>query len=306
MRISIGISKNSLKGIGKLPIEPLIQQADIAMYASKRPGNPTINFYQQDMLAESVSVYSNEMNDAVNRLIEQGQGIVMHYQQIQRLNCLDDVYFEALLRLEYQDRLVYPGEIFPVVEAHRLEVDVDRLIVEQILRDLKKGLIPVGTGVSINLSAQSIIQHDVLEWMNVFIPFFEQHKLIIEVTETSLICQMDAASQNLTALRKMGFLVALDDFGSGYSSLRYLTSMPVDIVKFDISMTRALNDPVQATMVRRLAAMISEANYEIVAEGIEDEATLQRVNECGFDYGQGFLLGKPERLEASDDTLKAG
>jgi diguanylate cyclase (GGDEF)-like protein len=306
VRISIGLSQNSLKGSNKLSIKQLLQQADIAMYASKRPGNPTINFYQPDMLAESVGVYSNEMNDAVNRMIEKGQGIVMHYQPIKRLNCLDDVYFEALLRLEYQGRVIFPGEIFPVVESHRLEIEVDRLIVTQILCDLQKGLIPIGTGVSINLSAQSVIHHDVLDWMSVFKPFFKQYKLIIEVTETSLICQMDAASQNLTALRKMGFLVALDDFGSGYSSLRYLTGMPVDIVKFDISMTRALNDPAQATMVRHLAAMIREAGYEIVAEGIEDEATLQRVNRCGFDFGQGFLLGKPERLKTSGETLKAG
>lgn len=258
------------------------------------------------MLAESVGVYSSGMNDAVNSLIEQGRGIVMHYQPVKRLNCLDDVYFEALLRLEYQGRLIYPGDIFPVVESHRLEVDIDRLIVAQILRDLQNDRIPSATGVSINLSAQSVIHHDVLAWMSVFKPFFGRYKLIIEVTETSLICQMDAASQNLAALRKMGFLIALDDFGSGYSSLRYLTGMPVDIVKFDISMIRALNDPAQASLVRHLVAMISEASYEIVAEGIEDEHTLQRVSDCGFDYGQGFLLGKPVRLDASAHTLKAG
>ena len=306
VRISIGLSQNSLKRQNDLSIKQLIQQADIAMYTSKRPGNPPINFYQPNMMAESAGVYSSSINDAINQVIEQGQGIVMHYQPVQRLSHSEEVYFEALLRVEYQGELLTPGEVFPVVESHRLEVEFDRLIITHILQDLEHGVIPGDTGVSINLSAQSVVHADVLEWLKVFEPYFSRFKLIIEVTETSLIRQMDAASKNLSAMRKMGFLVALDDFGSGYSSLRYLTSMPVDIVKFDISMTRALDNPAQATMVKHLAAMISEASYEIVAEGIEDELTLQRVIDSGFDYGQGFLLGRPVRLEAGASHLKAG
>jgi EAL domain-containing protein (putative c-di-GMP-specific phosphodiesterase class I) len=102
----------------------------------------------------------------------------------------------------------------------------------------------------------------------------------------------------------MGFVIALDDFGSGYSSLRYLASMPVDLVKFDISMVRSLEDRGrQAVFVEDLARMIKDAGYELVAEGIETEALLQRVAELGFSHAQGFHIGRPAPLPARQPAV---
>ena len=122
------------------------------------------------------------------------------------------------------------------------------------------------------------------------------YKLVLEVTETALITQMESANSHLAELRARGFLVALDDFGSGYSSLSYLTSMPVDIVKFDISLIRSLDDDPHRRLVAHLLEFISSAGQETVAEGVEDVAALQRVRDLGFDYVQGFLHGEPELL----------
>jgi EAL domain-containing protein (putative c-di-GMP-specific phosphodiesterase class I) len=157
--------------------------------------------------------------------------------------------------------------------------------------------------VSINVSGPGIVNGRILDKLMQFEPLLAHYKLVLEVTETSLISQITQASANLHQLRQAGFVVALDDFGSGYSSLRYLTSMPVDLVKFDISMVRALEAKGrQSLFVEDLARMIKDAGYKLVAEGIESETLLRRVTELGFSHAQGFHLGRPAPLAASGMT----
>ena len=132
----------------------------------------------------------------------------------------------------------------------------------------------------------------------------KRYKLVLEVTETALITQIGRAAANLDQLRKIGFVVALDDFGSGYSSLRYLANMPVDLVKFDISMVRCLEKrDRQSNIVENLARLIREAGYELVAEGIETQETLNKVTELGFSHAQGYFLGRPEELSSKRPHL---
>ena len=122
----------------------------------------------------------------------------------------------------------------------------------------------------------------------------------MEVTETALITHINYASSNLNQLRKAGFIIALDDFGSGYSSFRYLSSMPVDIVKFDISLVHSLEEGGrQGIIVENLARLIRDAGFQLVAEGIETQATLDLVTDLGFNYAQGYFLGRPAKLEQS-------
>lgn len=118
---------------------------------------------------------------------------------------------------------------------------------------------------------------------------------MIEITETSLIDHMDYAKKVLNHLRDAGFLIALDDFGSGYSSIRYLAHMPVDIIKFDISMTQALagNDLKTHNIIKTTAEMILNSGYDLVLEGIEDNDTLERAKKVGATHIQGYLIGKP-------------
>ncbi|MGB5637720.1 MAG: EAL domain-containing protein, partial [Sedimenticolaceae bacterium] len=124
-------------------------------------------------------------------------------------------------------------------------------------------------------------------------PFLENYRVMIEVTETALITQIGLANENLSWLRQRGFDIALDDFGSGYSSVRYLASMPVDVVKFDISLVEGLRHKTQRNMVTHLAQMILESGHQLVAEGIEDAATLEAARAAGFSRAQGWLMGRP-------------
>jgi len=291
VRISIGLS---YAGQGKEEdLSALQWQADIAMYSAKQPGKSHIAFYNDSMKQGVKGVFSSWINNIVYEAITDGTGISIHYQPIVTLDSLRPEYYEALIRIKRDDKTVMPGDIFQLVEARRLEIEMDLAILKQILNDLENDIIPHSTGISVNVSGKSIINQDIIRQLEKFSQFIKTYRLVLEVTETALITQIDEAAENLSHLRKLGFMIALDDFGSGYSSVRYLATMPVDIVKFDITLIRSLEDKSQKTIVKHLASMISETGHKLVAEGIETNELLQKVTELNFAYGQGYLFGKP-------------
>lgn len=292
VRLSVGVSL-ATQGTEQ-ELNALHWQADVAMYRAKRPDSPHIQFYRGEMGDESQTLISSQVSSAVYEVLREGQGIEMHYQPIVRMGDGETEYFEALVRIRYQDELLSPGAFLPVVEARRLELDLDLAILDAILGDLRQGLIPEGSGVAINLSGHSVVHPRIFDRLTDFNRFRVTHKLVLEVTETALIRQLEPATRNLNLARRLGFQVALDDFGSGYSSLRYLGDMPVDIVKFDISMIEQMaRGGNRQQMMERIAQLIRDAGYQTVAEGIENEAVYACAQAAGFDYAQGYLISRP-------------
>lgn len=295
VRISVGIACSSSGN--KAELDNLAWQADSAIYLAKRPDSQDIVVFKPEMAKSSASLFSNYVYSAVFNAIETGEGLTIYYQPIIELSSAKTCYFESLVRIRYRDEVIPPGHIFPIITARNLDKEMDQAIVRAILDDLEHKRIPEGTGVSINLSGPSTGSSDLVSWLEPLASYLNDYTLVIEVTETTLITQMSKASENLKKLKKMGFLVALDDFGSGYSSLRYLGSMPVDIVKFDIFLINELNSPQQRLLIHHLCNMITAIGYKMVAEGIEDSDTHKQIILAGFDYGQGYLFGKPAEIE---------
>lgn len=302
VRVSVGIATTNELTTERMELLP--KQADMAMYYAKQPGRQKFAIYNDAMGDLSKSVFSNQVTNAVFNAIDTGHGIVMHYQPVVNLISEHIDYHEALMRLSLDNGLISPHAIFPIVAARHIEAEFDFAIMRCICEDLKNQLISDGTGVSINLSGMSIVHDALFEHMAAFTPFLNSHKLVLEVTETVLITQLQQASSCLLKLREMGFVIALDDFGSGYSSLSYLANMPVDIVKFDMSMIRSLElDGRHQGIIEGLADMIKHAGYALVAEGIETEQTLKKVRQIGFSHGQGYLLGVPTRTPIMNPSL---
>lgn len=294
VRISIGLSFGLLTDHSDL--EKLLKQADLAMYQAKRPGAHKVVAFNADMEELSTAILSNPEVNAVFEAIQYGNGMVMHYQPIVSLPSGESDYFEALCRIEINDTVLTPGRIFPIVEMRRLEVEFDQAVLRAIRQDLEQEKLPPGTGISINISGPGIINTEIVEQLKQLHSWLATYKIVLEITETALITQLGRASEHIAALRELGFMIALDDFGSGYSSLRYLSGMPVDIVKFDISLVHSLLlDKRQSLIVENLVHLIRQAEYQTVAEGIDSTELYERVKQLGFSHAQGFLLGKPER-----------
>ncbi len=293
VRISCGVSHCQADELDKL--NNLQWQADVAVYQAKRPGVTRPVLFDEEMADGTEAVFSSWISNAVYDAVTQGTGIEIHYQPIVYTSSRDVAYYEALLRIRYEGELVPPSHIFPIVSMRQMEMELDRTIIEKVQEDLEQELIPKGSGISINLSAESVAHRKVVDWLMPLTDFTQSYYIVIEVTETSLITQISSAARSLTILRKLGFKVALDDFGSGYSSLRYLTSMPVDIIKFDISLIQGMMDERLGKLVQEMASMLIGLGYDLVAEGIESEDLLIIVDAAGFNLSQGYLFGKPTR-----------
>ncbi|WP_232504425.1 putative bifunctional diguanylate cyclase/phosphodiesterase [Sulfuricella denitrificans] len=295
VRISAGLAYASASDAETLATLP--KQADIAMYHAKRPGKKKVAVYDDSMTNDAGVLFSTSVTNAVFEAITTGESIEMHYQPVVNLANGEVDYYEALVRIRAGHELIMPSSIFPIIEARRLEAEFDFAVIGRIEKDLEQGAIPALTGISLNVSGPGVIDPKIVGKLLELGRFLNRYRLIIEITETALITQFHQASANLNKLRQDGFKIALDDFGSGYSSLGYLANMPVDIIKFDISMVRHLDaGGRQGLIVENLATMIIKAGYQMVAEGIETEKTLQNIVGIGFSRGQGYLFGRPENI----------
>jgi diguanylate cyclase (GGDEF)-like protein len=293
--ISIGIAHSDA---GDMCLGELQKRADLAMYAAKRPDSPKMVLYSEGM-GEMTALVANRSINAVFEAIRDSSLLEMTYQAVMHLPMVQKEYVEALTRIRFNGELIRPDAIFPIVQARKLDSEFDLSVIRAVARDMASGRLPARQGVSINLSAPSIVNAKVVDAMLALIraqtaPAIGR-KIVVEITETALITQMEIASANIEQLRAAGALVALDDFGSGYSSLRYLATMPVDLVKFDISMVRLLEngDERQKLILEEIARMVLTAGYALVAEGIETRPQLDKIIGMGFTHAQGFYFGKP-------------
>jgi diguanylate cyclase (GGDEF)-like protein len=297
VRISVGIAH--AVALGEEGMHKLQREADLAMYTAKRPGRDKIAIYRHDEIESGQdAILGHRESSAVFSALDRPELIELHYQPVVHLHQGGISHYEALARIRAQDgTLIMPKDIFPVVEARRLELEFDQAVIARLEMDLASGLLPEQAGVAFNLSGPALMREDMIRRILALKPELSRRPLMIEVTETALITQIGRASAHLERLRDAGFEIALDDFGSGYSSLRYLAGMPVDLVKFDISMIRSLEaENTQAALVADIARMVLGAGYAIVAEGVETQATLARVKNLGFDFAQGWLFGRPMPL----------
>ncbi len=296
--ISIGIA---IDEIGKSEdITWLQAHADAAMYQAKRPGNKKIAVYRKgEASSEDVLVASLETN-ALYQALAAPEMLEIHFQRMQPLAGGHE-YLEALARIRHNGILLMPDRFLPVVQSRRLEAEFDLTVIRLIQSSLDSETIPPGVGVSINLSAQSLHRPEVIAQLIELIRYAERHPLILEITETSLVPRLAEITHFLGILRTSGFRIALDDFGSGYSPLRYLTDLPVDIIKFDMSLILQLKNEDRASIVvADFARLMRDAGYTLIAEGVESEALLQKVSSLGFSYVQGFHIDTPHALARTD------
>lgn len=293
IRFSIGIA--TADGRHPHELSQLHKQADIAMYQAKRPTSNKIAVYHDGMASNGEALLSNRYITAVYQAIEKDRGIELHYQPVVSAEDPAQGFYEILVRLRDERGIIMPINIFPVVESEGLAVEFDYAVFRRIAEELEQGNIPRGSCVSLNIDGSTLMHDDFIQQVSKLKHYISPgcRCIILEITENALISEIEEGSRKLKHLREAGFTIALDDFGSGYSSLRYLANMPVDIIKLDIGMVRDLEgDPSQRIITEHIAHMVRGAGYQLVAEGIESEALLQRVLELGFTHAQGFLFDR--------------
>lgn len=299
--ISIGIA---LSEHAAFNLHELHSQADLAMYNAKRPGNCKFVFYDGGIEGMS-NLVSNLRVNAIYRAVQHPEAIVMDYQPIVSLPAARCAYVEALARIPQGDERLMPDDFLNIVHAHRLDVEFDLAVLRSLNGDILSGRLPADVGLTINISAQGIVDPRLIQSLLDFRKREARRALVIEITESALNQFPDQAGANLDRLRAAGFLAALDDFGSGHTPLLSLSALPVDWIKFDIGLTHRLagDDPKQRRTVGEFAHIIGANGYRRIAEGVETREQLARVIELGFDFAQGHALDQPG---ADDDQPTHG
>jgi EAL domain-containing protein (putative c-di-GMP-specific phosphodiesterase class I) len=233
----------------------------------------------------------------------------VHYQPIVSLADGRPTHYEALVRLadESSGRLVAPGRFLPAAERYGLVREIDRLVLAHVAallgaRPNAHGGDAGGEGsvrVAINLSALSVTDPTMLKHIARCLDRHDvdPRRLVIEITETAAISDMDRAQSFCHGLSALGCAVALDDFGAGFGSFQYLTRLPFDYLKIDGSFIRALpRSPKDQLVVQALVGLAQNMGVRTIAEYVTDRPTLELLRRYGVDYAQGFELGRPHPL----------
>lgn len=226
--------------------------------------------------------------------------LVFHYQP--KLNLHTNCYTsaEALVRWNHPTgELLAPAAFLPVAEKTEIITRLSawglRAAITQIAAWERDG-IDLNLGIAINLSAMDLRSDATIRTLRELLSLHgvNPHRLEIEVTETSIIKDIDLAKRHLEQIRALGVKIAIDDFGTGHAGLAQLRDLPVDSVKIDqIFVKHMLDQPKDAMIVRAATRLGHNLGLEVVAEGVETREALDLIRECGCDVAQGFAIARP-------------
>jgi diguanylate cyclase (GGDEF)-like protein/PAS domain S-box-containing protein len=281
--------------------EELIRHADVAMYAAKEAGRGRHEVFRYDMARELGELLGLEHELRLG--LQRGE-FSLHYQPEIALKTSAMVGVEALLRWQSPTRgAVPPAEFIPIAEATGLIVPLGEFVLHeacaQTARWLRDATVPEGFVTWVNLSGKqlsaggvSALVREALEGAALRPDF-----LGLEVTETTLVQEGHAgerARAELQELHRLGVRIAVDDFGTGFSSLGQLRSFPVDMIKVDRSFVQGIeHDAKDAAITANLVSLAHALGLLAIAEGIESDGQLTSLRELGCDLAQGFLFARP-------------
>jgi diguanylate cyclase (GGDEF)-like protein/PAS domain S-box-containing protein len=283
--------------------ERLIRDADAAMYAAKRAGRARCAVFDE-ALRERVS-RRFQLESALRTTIERDE-LQVAFQPIVALADGAVSGLEALCRWDQGS----PADFIPIAEESGLILPLGAQVLARSLRSVAAYRLAHpehdALRVGINVSAHELDQPDYAERTLAIIreSGMPTDQVVLELTESVLIDPRDEVDEALHALRDAGVSLALDDFGSGYSSLTYLRRYPLDVLKLDISYTQAMvHDLETRVIVETLVAMANRLGLRVVAEGVETEEQLAIMRDLEVTWVQGYLVGRPAPM---DDLLASG
>jgi diguanylate cyclase (GGDEF)-like protein/PAS domain S-box-containing protein len=292
---SIGFAVNSTE---QLTADDLLRDADAAMYRAKAAGRDRVEEFTN--ATREASVAALQTSGELRRGLERNE-VVPYFQPIVEVDGGHVLGFEVLARWRHPERgLLMPGQFLAMAEESGLVAELG----DRILRDAlgqfaqwrKQGLRFAEGSLAVNISTQQLddgrlfdVVADALDETGV-----DADSLWLEITETALMSDTEAAGRALRDLRTLGLHLAVDDFGTGYSSLTYLKRFPVEAIKIDQSFVRGLGlEADDTSIVEAVVRLGHSLGLAVVAEGVESPLQLQRLRELGCDRAQGYLFGRP-------------
>jgi diguanylate cyclase (GGDEF)-like protein len=279
--------------------DSVLRDADIAMYVAKSKGKGRYQIFEPSL--RDAAMERSMLVEDLRSAVAAGQ-LTLRYHPVIDVRTRAVVAFEALLRWNHPTR----GELSPLLfvplaeESGAIQQIGDWVLREACaeLRRMQQEVLPRDSSmtVSVNLSAVQLHSAGLVERVQAILAEtgLEPRRLVLELTESVLVDDVEEAVQVLGRLRSIGVRLALDDFGAGYSSLRYLKRLPFDIVKLDKGLLDGItDDPAALALVDAVLGLLGRLGLRTCAEGIETARQLAVVESLGCELGQGFLVAKP-------------
>jgi diguanylate cyclase (GGDEF)-like protein/PAS domain S-box-containing protein len=314
VRVSIGIAIGDDDLKGARAADDLLRNADMAMYTAKNQGKSRFQLFEPTM--HDRALHRLELKADLQRAVE-NEEFTLYYQPILVLQTGEVSGFEALIRWNHPRRgLVQPLEFIPLAEETGLIIPIGRWVLSQACRQgvwLREQSSPNRPlSVAVNLSARQLQHSELVAEVRTALEEsgLEPSSLILEITETVMMHDMDMSIARLTELKGLGVRLAVDDFGTGYSSLNYLRQFPVDILKVDRSFIGGINaGGEEAALTDAIITLANTLGLSPVAEGIERSEQQRKLLELQCELGQGFLFAKPlppeELVRYLDEYVKS-
>jgi diguanylate cyclase (GGDEF)-like protein len=306
VRASIGIARPKRDA----EIEDLLRSADIAMYAAKAAGKSRFEVFRDEMRQQFRDrvVLMQELRTALEE-----EQFEVYYQPLIQLGSKRISSVEALVRWRHPTRgLLLPGEFLDLAEESGLTVPLGCWIIDRSFRQLRewRDAYPMHREMrlAINLSSQQLRDDETLTAIRTGL---RKHGLpasavIVEITETVLATDVDECAERLQQLHRLGISIAVDDFGTGYTSLSQLRKFPVDCLKIDRSFVRPLasGTPEDSALAHAIVRLGQTLGMSVVAEGIETPAQEEWLERIGCPIGQGFQLARPAEAGVISSLLE--
>ena len=299
--LSIGIATSTgcePSASGLVCADQLLGNADLAMYAAKRAGRNGYAIFDPTM---TMSVLEEAQQRAdLEHALEHDEFRVL-YQPVVDMHTQRLTAVEALVRWQHpRDGLLGPYHFIASAEANGLIVPLGRWVLRQACAQLARWRAETPEAaelkVNVNLSARQFQYAGLVDDVSAALADagLDPASLTLEITESMLMADIEAAKETLHALRHLGVRLAIDDFGTGYSSLSYLKQLPVDVIKIDKTFVDEVHiDEDDVALVDAVAGLGQALKMQTVAEGIETDAQWETLRRIGIDHGQGYLFGKP-------------
>jgi PAS domain S-box-containing protein len=304
---SIGIA---LSASGYRRAEDMLRDADIALYRAKTGGRSRYALFDVRMREQIMDRVQLESD--MRRAIERHE-LVLQYQPILSLADRKVRGFEALLRWRHPSRgMLPPCDFSPLAEETGTVVSMGYWVLGEVCRQLSEwaaaGVAIDELVIAINLSSRHLLVPDIVERLAGIVTEHGINPAIIELelTETSVMTNPEAARTVFERLKAFGFRLAIDDFGTGYSSLSYLQRFRVDRLKIDRSFLTNSEAPTETGIIRTIVDLARNLQMEVVAEGVERPSQLDQLTAMQCDFGQGFLFSRPVDPDPLEQLLLDG
>ena len=273
----------------------LLRNSDVAMYSVKAQGKNASAIYSPQLAG--LGREKLELETALHRAIERDE-LVLHYQPKVDVRAAKMVGVEALMRWQRGGKLVSPGDFIPLAEETGLIVPLSEWALREAARQARLWQQSMGfaESIAVNLPSRLFERSDLVEHIHQCVTSVNvpHRAIMLEITENSLMKDLQNVIPTLHRLNEIGVEISIDDFGTGYSSLAYLTTLPISELKIDIRFTRELGiTPQSSAVVTAIIALARSLSLRVVAEGVETLRQMEVLHRLGCGHMQGFLFCKP-------------